>query len=175
MTKEGTPSIRLNEHGLMMLRMLAKDIEASGLRIEDHIRWCQQGIVLSTEAAKIVADTVGPVYPGNETLQGIGLDRTGGFIHPLSAPVGTEGHVNSWAAISIHVSVANGWQVVDGETQSASRGLIHESVNAVAPNVSVDELLYESRYSDAALLKLIVLAVDGLQLIVEKAFKAQNS
>ena len=156
-------------------KVLAQDLQASGLRIENHFRVCDQGMALTHEAIAVMRKTGFPLpIEGNDSIAGFGLARDGGFWHPLSEQFsekesGVEGGaMNNWAAASLLINASLGW--IESSDRTRPLGMVKESVGKAAPTVAVDELMESARYSDAALMKLVTLTKEGLDTAIAHAF-----
>lgn len=152
------------------LEIMAEVLEKSSLRLEDHMRVTDEGIALTKEAVEAIAATgFHKIYEygkGNDSLEGVGIDRTDGFVHPLSEVIGKteenglpEDCLNLWFCISLMISVAQGW--TKGNKES-SLEMLRECVGRSAPTASLEMLMRRSRYDDRVLLQLCNLAHSGL-------------
>lgn len=155
--------------------VVAAHIAAAGLRIEENFRVSDQGMALTHRAAAVLKATGCPIaIPGNDSLEGMGLDRTDGFFHPLSDHIETAdrlggGAMNTWACASLMVSVSLGW--IESDCPDKPRKIMTEAIAGIAPNVSVAGLMEQARYSDAALLKIISLTKEGLDNQIQEAIE----
>ncbi|MBD1847303.1 hypothetical protein H6F89_28635 [Cyanobacteria bacterium FACHB-63] len=154
---------------------LADQIEKAGLRIEDHLRVNDRGVALTNEAIQAIAASGSPrmaELKGNANLQGIGISRHPSFVHPLSGFFDADcKHINSWGAVSMLISVAQGW-IEEGNRSTAQQSLA-TTVYAIAPRLDLPTLQRQARYDDRALLKLCSHVHEGLILRADK--KANNS
>ena len=153
--------------------LMADDFEKHGLRLEDNFRVSSEGMAMTHAAARLINRAPLPMkVKGNDSLEGMGLNRDGGFWHPLSEIKSEEesgiegGLMNLWASASIFISAAMGWSDLDA---TASLKVVEKQVGSVAPTVSIPELMRAARYDDAALLKLAGLVHQGLSQQFEKA------
>jgi|GEM_PF-3570248 len=154
--------------------IIADFLEQAGLRLEDSLRVSDQGVAFSIAAVKVLIAT-NPNYPrvsdfgsGCESIAEVGIDRTNGFLHPLSEryPENPE-YVDLWAAASVVISAAMQWIESDGDT---ARQALEEFVSIVAPTLDLKTMLKACRYDDRALLKLCNYAHDGLERKCQQAF-----
>lgn len=158
--------------------IMADQLEAAGLRLEDNFRVSDQGMALSHDGARVIAKTGFPMkLEGNESLEHMGISRTGGFWHPLSKMISEQesglegGGLNLWASASFMVNAAAGWLKELPDTPDQAIAAITDAVSGVAPTVSIPQLMRAARYDDAALLKLIGLVQDGLQQKIDRAIE----
>ncbi|MBD1842137.1 hypothetical protein H6F89_01660 [Cyanobacteria bacterium FACHB-63] len=150
--------------------ILASVIQDAGLKLEDHLRVTDQGIFASQKAIKAIADTGFPVSQlgeGKETLAGIGLKRSP-FIHQLSEMLDEE-HLNSWATISMVITVAQGWDTV-GDRVVAQTNL-EMMIQFVAPTLDLQTLQRRARYDDRALLQLASYTERGFNALAQRSSK----
>lgn len=150
--------------------IMAQSIEDAGLRLEDHFRVSDQGAALSCEAVRAIADTgfprIAEFGAGNESLDGVGIDRNP-FMHHLSEFMeGNREYINSWAAISLIVTIAQGWD--EGNRETAQHSL-EAMVFSVAPTLDLPTLQRRARYDDRSLLQLASYAERGFNAIAQKA------
>ena len=158
---------------------LAAELKKAGLRIEDNFRVSDEGIGLSYAAIAIMKRSGFPAgnVPGNDSVAGMGLPRDGSFWHPLSESFSEKesgvagGAMNMWASASLLTNVAMGW--VESSDISKPLGIVKESVSRTAPTVSLPALMDSARYSDPALLKLVGLVKDGLDVAMSESFERQ--
>jgi len=150
---------------------MADLLEERGLRIEDHFRVTDEGIALTHQAISALSGTGLPgiekLGKGNENLAHCGLDRTDGFMHPLTEA--TEGkderYVNTWGFVSLAIAVAMGWAEGDQElTLSVLKGIVSRS----APTLDLSLAMRRARYDDRALLKLCSYANEGLMVELDR-------
>lgn len=155
---------------------IAQKLESIGLPLERNFRVSEHGFVLSALAVRMLTKLGLPefladaAHGGVSCIDGIGIDRIGGYWHPLSdhsrgAGDDPDGWVNSWGAASMAINAAAGWIDADSE-----KGLefLQWLVFSADPMIDVKHLLWKSRYDDRALMRLCQLASDGLSA------KAQN-
>ncbi len=144
---------------------IAEVVESAGLLLENHFRVGDEGIALSRQAVKAIAETGYPLVlefgEGNDSLEGVGLKRKGGFVHPLSENLDDD-HINSWAAVSVTISGAMGWLDAD---QGKCSDFLKELVSRAAPTIDLPRLMRRSRYDDRALLKLYNTANRGFEIL----------
>ncbi|MBD1842500.1 hypothetical protein H6F89_03530 [Cyanobacteria bacterium FACHB-63] len=148
--------------------ILASVIQDAGLKLEDHLRVTDQGIFASKKAIKAIADTGFPVSQlgeGKESLEGIGFKRSP-FIHQLSEMLDDE-HLNSWAAISMVITVAQGWDEL-GDRVVAQTNL-EMMIQLVAPTLDLQTLQRRARYDDRALLQLASYAERGFNALAQRS------
>lgn len=158
--------------------VLAQSLIDAGLRIEDHLRVCDQGLAL-THAAIAAIKASG--YPGtefdglgNRSIDGLGLERSP-FQHPLSeyaAPNADipEHHVNLWAFASLLISAAMNWMPKPPDDPNAATRNLAELVAVASPTTSLSKLMFRARYDDGALMKLCSLTHQGLVVKADGQF-----
>lgn len=150
---------------------MADLLEERGLRIEDHFRVTDEGIALTHQAISTISETGFPgikkLGKGNENLDHCGLNRTDGFIHPLTES--TEGknerYLNTWGFVSLTIAVAMGWAEGD---QEITLGVLKVVVSRSDPTLDLTLAMRRARYDDRALLRLCSVAHDGVELEVER-------
>jgi len=155
---------------------MADLLEEHGLRIEDHFRVTDEGIALTHQAISTISGTGFPgierLGKGDETLAHCGLDRTDGFIHPLTEA--TEGkderYVNTWGFVSLTIAVAMGWAEGD---QELTLGVLGAIVSRSAPTLDLSLAMRRARYDDRALLKLCSYANEGLAVELDRQREIQ--
>ena len=155
--------------------VIADVLEQAGLRLEDHLRVDERGMAVSVAAVKVITETgcprVSDFGSGCESIAEVGIDRTNGWLHPLS-----ERHpdnpdfVDLWAAASVMISAAMKWIQSDGD---AAIEALKAVVFIAAPTVDLTAMLRTCRYDDRALLKLCSLAHDGFERKFQQAFDAK--
>jgi hypothetical protein len=142
--------------------IMAETLTDAGLRIEDHMRLCDQGIGLTKQAIAAIVATGFPnaaeLGEGNESMEGLGLAREP-FWHRLSnfEGQGERTMMNNWACASFMINAANGWiPDDDGGSEPAPKGVanVKRLAALVAPTLDAEKLLYRAKYDDRALLKL---------------------
>ena len=162
------------------IEIMVDVIEEAGLKIEENIRVSDEGIGLTKAAVKAIAATGYPQIKkfgeGNETLEGMGLKRLGGFMHPLSETHNAkelglpEDGMNMWAVASIIVSGAFGW--IEASVEKCE-GALKEAVLVAAPTTDVATLMKRSRYDDRALLRLCNLVQSGMDAKARAVFESR--
>jgi hypothetical protein len=151
--------------------IMAQALEDIGLKLEQHFRVTDQGAALTREAVEAIYETGFPrssELAGNDSLEGIGLDRDP-FWHQLSdyMPENRE-YINAWAAISITISVAQGW---DSGNQEVAQNHLETMIRSVAPTLDLETLQRRSRYDDRALLQLASYAQRGFTAMAQNSAK----
>jgi len=150
---------------------MADLLEERGLRIEDHFRVTDGGMALTCQAISAISLTGFPsverLGKGNESLVRCGLDRTDGFVHPLTEGIeGTnEGYVNTWGFVSLTIAVAMGWAEGD---QELTLGVLRAIISRSAPTLDLSLAMRRARYDDRALLKLCSYANEGLTVELDR-------
>ena len=143
--------------------LMAQVIEQAGLRLEDNFRVSDEGIAMTPAAAEAIAATGFPMtIEGTkpEVFEQMGINRKGGFVHPLAGQ--TNGWLNGWSTASMLVNAANGWV----EPKPAPPIAIRETKALVAlvdPTISAEALLRAARYNDAKLMQLLSLINQGVE------------
>lgn len=155
--------------------MMAQHIESAGLHLEDNFRVSDAGLAFSHAAAAVINSSGTPMkVTGNASLAGLGIDRAGGFWHPLAERFEEpEPGVNGYGFASLLISVASGWadEGVPEIAKESARAVVASS----APTTDFDRLLYLARFSDPALMKLIRLLNDGFESAFNRAFHPDAS
>lgn len=97
-----------------------------------------------------------------ENFQGVGVDRSTIFMHPLAS--GIQGKtLNSWGAASGLISTALSWSG-DGDPELCRKNLA-EAFRAVGRS-DLDHLLWLARFDDSALLELVAIAQEGISILL---------
>ncbi len=152
--------------------LMAQAIEVSGLRIEDHFRVCDHGVAMTHDAISVIASTgfppVAEFGQGNDSLTGVGIDRTGGFIHPLSE-VHQKEYLNSFFVVSMTISATLNWLDEPPDNPETPRSFLRDCVSRVAPTLDLETMLFRVRYDDRALMQLASYAERGFTAIAQKA------
>ncbi|MBW4444393.1 MAG: hypothetical protein KME10_24870 [Plectolyngbya sp. WJT66-NPBG17] len=151
-------------------------IQEGGLRIEDHFRAVDGGMLFTNEAIAVLNQRA-DVTPldldvGNDSVVEAGLRRDlkdAGFLHPLSEMHrdGEQIGYGSYLVASLMISVANGW--MHGEADK-SLSALKTAVSQVAPTIDTERLLFRARYCDKSLLRLTNLIVQGLETDTFRVF-----
>lgn len=157
------------------IQEIARILEKSKLRLEDHFRCLDSGAVFTKAALRMLAHRGFDFAPavGVDSLIGIGIDRSGGFRHPLTERItedingNPEPMTNLWGVASGIISGANGWIIANREVCLA---MAVEAVKTVDLKLDAMGLLYQARYSDPALMRLAMIVHDGLEIKCEEAF-----
>ena len=157
---------------------LASEIEQASLRIEDHIRVCDEGFALTkTALAAITARNAGigscdkpPITEEMciDSLDDVGLCRSP-FIHPLSDTKEEDGEpwANAWATASLLINITHGWAGEgEGEPEKALKFLL-QLVFAGNPQIDFTKLIRRVRYHDGELMRLCSLVEQGLTNKIE--------
>lgn len=148
---------------------IARQLEASGLKLEESLRVSDEGFALSCEAVRVIASTGFPhadqFGDGHESLKGIGISRDP-FIHQLSESIENGEYFNSWMVASLTISTALEW-FGEGDPEQAE-AFLAECVSRVAPMVDLDRLLWRSRYDDRALMQLCSYVSNGFDAIARQ-------
>ena len=153
---------------------MADILEEHGLRLEDHFRVTDGGMALTCQAISAISLTGFPsverLGKGNENLVYCGLDRTGGFVHPLTEGIENtentnEGYVNTWGFVSLTIAVAMGWAEGD---QELTLGVLRAIISRSAPTLDLSLAMRRARYDDRALLKLCSYANEGLTVELDR-------
>jgi hypothetical protein len=166
---ESSPETK-EEFEARAVEIMAETLEDAGLQLESHLRVTDRGIALSKAGIAVLAAVSPNVFlgsEGNDALEGIGLSRIGGFVHPLAEAIEPtqenslpEGVLNLWAVASLVISGAMGW--AEGDRHKCYQA-VAECVARSAPTANLDILLRRSRYDDRFLLRLCALVCSGLE------------
>ena len=157
------------------MEIMADILTDAGLRLEDHFRVADDGVMLSKEALLAIAATgyqkMAEFGEGNtlEAIASSGLGRSP-FIHRLSEFDHEKDFMNLWACASIVISTSMGWMPGEGATPQA-KDAIADLLSVAAPTLDQARLIRQSRYDDRALLKLCSYAHSGLQGKCDRAFE----
>lgn len=162
------------EFNAKAVEIMADVISKAGLRLEDHLRVIDEGIVITKAAVQVFEADGFPMSAfgeGQDSLTGIGINRTDGFVHPLSEAFPLDEHMseeglNSWAVASMVISGALGW------TEASKEKCVEfaqECVKISAPTLDLQIMLQRSRYDDRALLRLCSLVNSGFDIKARKA------
>lgn len=156
--------------------LVAEKLLAAGLRLEDHYRVCDQGVAMTYAAIDVIRQTGFPradEFGGNVSIEGMGISRSGAFVHPLTEAQDANGQtfVNGLGFASMAISAANGW-VESGDGGKTARETIASTVAIAAPTVDVDRMLFQARYDDRVLLRLASLISKGFDALAAKSFGA---
>lgn len=156
--------------------LMADHLESAGLRLEDNLRVADAGIAFTHAAAAVINSSGTPAkVSGNKSLEGLGIDRSEGFWHPLTERYTPEqcggdpdGGMNMWGCASFFVSSALGW-LPGLEPTAKGNAAVVELASAAAPTTDIKALMRAARYHDASLLKLVGLVQAGLTAKFDKA------
>jgi hypothetical protein len=155
------------------IEIVAGILEDANLRLEDHLRYGDQGVAVTKQAIAAIRATgypnVNDFGVGNDSLEDVGIVRNP-FIHPLAEVIENTEYINSWAFAGVAINSALGWIEADVEKSKAA---LTECVSRVAPTTDVDKLLYRSRYCDRSLMKLAGYTAEGLQTIARQQHENQ--
>ncbi|MEM9451547.1 MAG: hypothetical protein AAGA75_23855 [Cyanobacteria bacterium P01_E01_bin.6] len=172
------PSDMKNEFYAKAIEVIADVLESSGLRLEDHLRVCDEGMAITSQAVQVLSIHGVPERElfgrGNDSLSGMGIERTDGFIHPLSEVFDAksselpEDTINLWGFASTVISGAQGWIQANKEACLAT---LKDVVFIASPTTDLSALLYRSRYDDRALLKLCSLIVNGFEAKADQSMR----
>jgi len=176
---EKAPPAMKAEFYAKSIEVMAEVLTDAGLRLEDHLRVNDEGIGLTKQAVATIAATGYPGIKefgeGNDSLEEMGLNRTNGFVHPLSEAIKPtkenglpEDVLNLWAVVSMIISGAQGWTEAD---KDKCLEMLKELVSRSAPTADLNALLYRSRYDDRVLLKLCSLAHTAMEAKAVRAFE----
>lgn len=150
----------------------------AGLKVEEHFRVTDEGSFLTKDAIGAIAATGFPAIKvfgeGHDSLEGVGIDRSNGFRHPLC-----NGNLaNSWDIVSLLISATYGWYKyryrleskygIDSFNQQddsriKSLGELACLVKLADPNADFSTLVNRALYDDRALLMLCSLANAGFE------------
>jgi hypothetical protein len=146
-------------------KLIAAQLAAAGLRLEDNFRTSEIGFLVSDRAAAVMRASGCPYdIPAVPSLEGLGIKRSP-FRHPLSDGDEKRG-INFWFAASILISCALGW-VPDEPPSPTAQQNIKLFVSMVAPTVDTAAMLKASRYSDTSLMRLTSLIAEAMEQAAE--------
>lgn len=141
-------------------RLLAEQLTSLKVPLENSVRVSDDGVFLSIGACAVLEFFPSPDSPIKvvENFQGVGIDRTTIFMHPLSS--GIQGKtLNSWGAASGLISTALGW-CGDGDPEICRKNL-SEAFRALGRS-DLDGYLWLARFDDSGLLEMVAIAQEGI-------------
>ncbi|BAS57410.1 hypothetical protein NIES2135_32260 [Leptolyngbya boryana NIES-2135] len=140
--------------------LLAERLTSLKVPLENAVRVSDSGVYLTVGACAVLEFFPSSDSPIKvvENFQGVGVDRSTIFMHPLAS--GIQGKtLNSWGVASGLISTALGWSG-DGDPELCRKNLL-EAFRALGRS-DLDGYLWLARFDDSGLLEMVAIAQEGI-------------